>query len=193
MPEALKRSHKATAGMRPILAFLAVLFAAADCCAQTFVSASLSEDDSELVLVRGDGGRTNAPKFEDQDKFAQPLVARDRRTVGWLALYPDRGASYSQGLDLVLLDQSNRFHHFQGDFGMLYGWCFADADTAVVFMYSFPHGSTPIGYDKRRIRDGRLLARKRLEPIPDSDDEAAVLLRRTPAWARCALAKARPE
>lgn len=178
--------------MWQISAFLAVLFLATNCCAQTFFSASLARDASELVLKRGDGEVFVAPRFEDQDKFSQPLIAPDGRTVGWLALYPDLGASYSQPLGLVLLDQTNRVQHFLGEFGMVHGWCFVDNGAAVVFTYSFPHGITPIGYDKRRIRDGRLLARRQLEPIPAGDDEAAVLRARTPAWAKCALSTASP-
>ena len=179
--------------MGQISAFLAVLFLATNCYAQTFSSASLVKGGTELVLKRVDGKVSVAPRFEEQDKFSQPRIAPDGRTAGWLALYPDLGASYSQPLALVLLDQTNRVQRFRGEFGMVHGWCFVDAGTAVVLMYSFPHGITPIGYDKRRIRDGRLLARRQLEPIPAEDDEAAVLSGRTPAWAKCALSAASPD
>ena len=187
------RSCQTSGVMKRTIAFLAALSVTANCCGQTFVSATLAHDGTELVLARADSNLTTAPKFEDQDGFSKPGVAPDGRVVGWLALYPNRGASYSQPLSLVLLDQSNRVRRLQGEFGMVYGWCFAEAGTAVALMYSFPHGVTPIGYDKRRIRDGKLLARKKLEPLAAGEDEADVLRSRTPAWAKCALSSARAQ
>lgn len=176
--------------MRLTIAFLAAVFVATNVCAQAFVTATVAQDGAGLILTRAGNSPIIAPKLEDQDGFSKPAVAPGGGSVGWLALYPGYGASYSQPLGLVLLDQSNRLRRIHGEFGMVYGWCFVEAGTAVSLMYSFSHGITPIGYDKRRISDGKLLARKRLEPIPAGEDEAEILRRRTPAWAKCALSSA---
>lgn len=176
--------------MKKTVGLLAALLLATNCPAQSFVATSLSPDGRELVLKRADGGMAGAPKFGEQDSFLKPAIAPDGRSVGWLALYPGFGASYSQPLNVVVLDDANRVRRFAGDFGMVYGWCFADGGAAVVLTYRFPHGISPVGYDKRRLRDGRLLARRRIEPVTAPEEEAGLLRSRTPAWASCALSNA---
>lgn len=168
-------------------ALLAMIFVAINGYAQDFTAATISADESTLVLRRAGGEAVLAPKFEDQDQFRRAAVAPDGGTVGWLALYPGRSGSYSQPLSLVVLDRSNRIQRFQGAFGMVYEWCFTDAGASVTFMYSFPHGVTPVGFDKRRLRDGKLLARTQLDPIPAGEHEGDILRRRAPAWAKCAV------
>lgn len=174
----------------PLSAFLktfAVLLLIGRCHAGEFASARLLGDGRELELTRQGEPPAAAPRFEDQDGFAQPALAPDKRHVGWLALYPDLGASYSQPLELVVIDASLRVRRYRGKFGLVFGWCFADAGRAVVFMYNFAHGITPVAFEKRRVDNGRLLAHVQLAPIPAGEDETEQLRRRTPAWARCTL------
>lgn len=159
--------------------------------ASPFVRAELLSNGATLSLQRHDGSKFVAPKFDDQDFFDKPAIASNFSYVGWLALFPDRGASYSQPLYLVILDWSNRVHRFQGKYGMVFGWCFTEDGRSVVYEYSFPHGTTPIGFDMRRIEDGKLLRRFELAPIAPKDDEDAVLQAKTPRWARCAEKNAR--
>ena len=101
-------------------------------------------------------------------------------------MFPDRGASYSQPIYLVVTDTRNRLKRFSGDFGMVFAWCFAGEGQAVVYKSMFPHGITSIGFEMRRISDGRLLRRILLEPTRVGMDEDEILGKRVPSWARCA-------
>ncbi|MBA5638556.1 hypothetical protein H3H37_15965 [Duganella sp. LX20W] len=156
-----------------------------------FVKAELLSNGATLSLQRHDGSQLIAPKFDDQEFFDNPAIASDSSYVGWLALFPDRGASYPQPLYLVILDRFNHVHRFEGKFGMVFGWCFTEDGSSVVYKYSFPHGTTPIAFDMRRIEDEKLLRRFELDPIAPEENEDAVLQSKTPRWARCATKRVR--
>ena len=155
-----------------------------------FARAELLSNRAALSLQRHDGSEFVAPKFDDQDFFDKPAIASNSAYVGWLALFPDRGASYPQPLYLVILDRFNRVHRFEGNFGMVFGWCFTEDGRSVVYEYSFPHGMTPITFDMRRIDDEKLLHRFELDPIAHEDDEDAIFQAKIPGWARCAAKSA---
>lgn len=146
----------------------------------------LEEAGARLTIVQSDGRAFAASAFEDQDSFELPIISSNRRYVGWLALFPDRGASYSQPIELVVLDTSKRSRHYAGNFGMVSGWCFTRNSNAVIYTYRFPHGVTSIGFDMRRLKDGKLLHRYLLRPIEADEDESRVARREAPAWTRCA-------
>ena len=154
--------------------------------AAEFLEARIDDSGSRLTVVRSDGPTFSAPKFEDQDGIDKPAVSSNHRYAGWLALFPNQGASYSQPLYLVVLDSSKRTRRFTGDFGMMFGWCFVRGSDAVVYRYQFPHGMTPIGFDMRRLKDGKLLRRVLVEPIKPEEDESQVIRAKAPAWTRCA-------
>ena len=149
--------------------------------ATSFQEVYLSEDATSLVVRRSNGTTFNAPKLEQQDSFQAPQVSRRGEYAGWLAAYPNMGASYSLPINLVLVDRSNRLHRFSGNFGMVFGWCFSPSQESVVYRFSFPHGQTPTGFEMRRISDGRLL---RQYSIPWNVGH----LDRVPKWAKCAQA-----
>jgi len=167
-------------------ALFLLLLAAAGVGAETarFASVELTDERTRLLISRTDGSVVAAPMQVDQDSFDKPAISADGGYAGWLALYPNRGASYSQPLGLVVLDARNHTHHFAGTFGMVFEWCFAPGADAVVYTYSFPHGRTPTGFDMRRIKDERLLHRAIVEPKLTSagvqEVDAAV-----PHWANC--------
>jgi hypothetical protein len=154
--------------------------------AAEFRKAQLTESGTKLTITQSDGTSFNAPRNEDQDSFAAPGVSRNHRYAGWLALYPNQGASYSQPLDLAVVDASMRIHRFSGNFGMVFGWCFAEKSDAVVYRFSFPHGMTPVHFEMRRIDDGKLLREFQLEPIASDEDESQVIWAKAPVWTRCA-------
>lgn len=156
----------------------------------TFANVRLADDGTTLQVSRANGSAFAAPKFDDQDRFDKPAISADGRYVGWLALYPNRGASYSQPLELVIFDAKKRDHHFAGTFGMVVDWCFAGDSRAVVYKYSLPHGRTATGFDLRRLSDGRLLRRTVDDPMGrTAESQEAELV--APAWAACLLV-ARP-
>jgi hypothetical protein len=174
----------------PMLFFIAMSNSAA-AASPSFARAELLGEGTLLRLYRSDGTTASAPKLEDQRSFEKPSVARNSNYAGWLALYPDRGASYAQPLHLVVVDRSNRIHRFSGAFGMVFGWCFTPEGRAVVFKYAFPHGITPVAFDMRRIEDGKLLRHFALDPIAADADEDQVLKMKAPQWALCAVKSAR--
>jgi len=154
--------------------------------AADFRKAQLTEDGAKLTITQSDGLSFNAPRIDDQDGFADPGVSINFRYAGWLALYPGHGASYSQPLHLAVIDTSKHIHRFAGDFGMVFGWCFAEKNNAVIYRFAFPHGITPIGFEMRRIKDGKLLRHFLLEPIGPDEDEYQVIRAKAPVWTRCA-------
>lgn len=146
---------------------------------------ALLEPNSELLwLRRADGSQTAAPMLEDQDAFEAPAVASDRRHAGWLALFPNQGASYSQPLYLVVMDTSNHLQRFRSDFGMVFKWCFTPGGKEVVFQSAFPHGPTSVEFEMRRISDGRLLRRFEL-PENGLLDDSNTPHKPVPSWANC--------
>jgi hypothetical protein len=167
----------------PIL--LLLLCASASGQHSPFTRASLERDGGLLRLHRADGSQSDAPKLDSQDAFAAPAIASNRRYAGWLALFPDQGATYSLPLYVVVMDTSNRLQRFRGDFGMVFSWCFSPRGTEVVFRSTFPHGATPVAFEMRRISDGRLLRRLDL-PEDDALDGGEPARRRPlPSWATC--------
>lgn len=154
--------------------------------ATSFQSVQLSADAAQLTVTRSDGTRFDAPRLGDQDSFASPAMAADHQAVGWLALYPGVGASYSMPLELVVLDTAGHLQRFAGDFGMVFGWCFDPRSRAVVYRVQLPHGSSPIQFEMRDFRSRRLLKRFRLEAVGPDESETEVLRRKAPRWTACA-------
>jgi hypothetical protein len=146
--------------------------------------AVLDRDGEVLWLHRADGSQTAAPMLEDQDAFDAPAVASNGRYAGWLALFPNQGASYSQPLYLVVMDTSNHLQRFRSDFGMVFKWCFTPGGKEVVFQSSFPHGPTSVEFEMRRISDGSLLRRFKL-PENSLPHDSNIRHKPIPSWANC--------
>ena len=178
---------------RSLLLFSLMLATALGANAAEFRDARLADQGTTLTITPPDGQEFSAPKFEGQDSFESPAVSADRRFVGWLALFPNKGASYSQPLSLVVMDTSKRTRRFAGDFGMVFGWCFATRHEAVVYRFQFPHGMSPIGFQMRRIADGKLLRHALIDPIVPNDGELRAVRVKAPAWTRCAQEDATAE
>lgn len=166
-------------------AFLIVLCANASGQHDRFTHALSDQDGGALRLYRADGSQSAAPKLEEQDAFGKPAVASNGRYAGWLALFPNQGASYSQPLYLVVMDTSNHLQAFRSDFGMVFSWCFSPRGTEVIFQSSFPHGPTPVEFQMRRISDGRLLRRFTLPENESLQNEEAASHQQLPSWTRC--------
>jgi hypothetical protein len=166
-------------------ALLIVLCASAFGQQNRFTQALLARDGGSLRLHRADGSQSAAPKLEGQDAFEEPAVASNRRYVGWLALFPNQGASYSQPLYLVVMDTSNRLQRFRSDFGMVFSWCFSPKGTEVVFHSMFPHGPTPVEFKMHRISDGRLLRRLKLPEDDSLHNGEPNWHQPLPSWTKC--------
>jgi hypothetical protein len=176
--------------MKATLPLLAMMLVAASASrGADFKDVRLAGDEgSALLILRTSGKPLDAPKLGTQDSFDQPRLSANHRLVGWLALYPDKGASYSQPIELVVMDRAQQLHRFTGNWGMVFGWCFTPNSEAVIYRYQFPHGRTPVGFDMRRVSDGKLLRQFRLEPAGPDEDGDEVVRDKAPRWASCARA-----
>jgi hypothetical protein len=172
---------------------LAVLCVALPVQAAEFNDIRLEADGTKLTVLQADGKILTAPKDDDQDGFAKPAISVDHQHAGWLAEFPDQGTSYSQPLYLVVLDSSGRAQRFSGAFGMVLGWCFVAGSDAVVYQYQFPHGTTPVGFDMRRLKDGKLLHRALIAAAKSDEDESEAARTKVPPWAQCAQKNAAAE
>lgn len=158
-----------------------------------FSHVTLLRGGDELVIYRSDGHSSAAAKLQDQSAFDKPAISSNRHYLGWLALYSGQGTSYALPLELVVEDDRDHIYHFAGSFGMVFGWCFATGPNSVTFMYSFPHGLTPVAFETRRIRDGKILQHFELDPSQMDKVVGDAAPRSLPQWARCAWANAQAQ
>ena len=70
-------------------------------------------------------------------RFVAPNISGDGKYVGWLAAYPELGASYAMTAELAVLDLSQRLHYFHGDWGLVSEWCAPNRPGEVVFAELF--------------------------------------------------------
>lgn len=172
--------------IRRVFLFLVGVMALACSEAASFRSVQLSADGKQLTVTRSDGTSFEAPRLGDQDEFGSPAISADHRAVGWLALYPGVGASYSMPLELVVLDTDGHLQRFSGDFGMVFGWCFHPRRHAVIYQVRLPHGSSPLEFEMRDLSGRRLLQKFRLEAVGPDASELEALRRKAPKWTACA-------
>jgi hypothetical protein len=77
--------------------------------AATFDSVT-SSDDGSVLTVRMTDGTVVTPQFEAarfdkaQSQFVSPKISEDGKYVGWLAAYPELGASYAMTAELAVMD-----------------------------------------------------------------------------------------
>jgi hypothetical protein len=165
--------------VRRALVLLLALIALPACAAVRYRAAELQQDGSRLRLTTTEGTVAWAPLDqagapEPQSAFDEPRIAADRRTVGWLALYPDCCQSYPIPLALAVYRDGRVLRSFTGAGMPIWHWCFVDAGTRVAFVQRPTHGAAPDHYELRDIASGRLLAE-----FDHAEDDATPL----PAWA----------
>ncbi|WP_026182851.1 hypothetical protein [Leeia oryzae] len=158
-----------------------LLVVSASAMAQGFTAARLSGQDQTLTLYTSVGKRIAAPVQDGQTGFSQPRLSPGGYYAGWLVMEPNCCTSYPIALRLVVVNGRQAHHTFSGNGLPIYGWCFADRGTAVVYRQGVLHGSNVLFYQKNRIRDGKLLA-----SFEYDEDEHNVPVAPVPAWARCA-------
>ena|SRR5690348_16906367 len=167
------------------LVFLSLI----SCCteAATFETVTLS-GDGRVLTVRMTDGTVVTPRLEmgrfdtEQSQFIAPKISPDGKYVGWLAAYPDLGASYATAAELAIMGLSQRLHYFHGNWGVVMDWCFPTTSGEVVFAVSFPHGLSEHDVELRRIGDEILLASYL---IPSDGEERAQALGKAPDWFAC--------
>lgn len=96
--------------------------------------------NGQLHIVLDSGREILAPKLKAQIAFDSPMLSPDRRTIGWLALYPE---PYSAGKtlagNLVLYRGGAIFRRF--DTGQVFwDWQFQDGGKRVAYSTGPTHG-----------------------------------------------------
>jgi len=165
--------------MRAALVVACVLAAAPTLAGARYRAADL-QPDGRLRLTTDGGAVAWAPRDttrEDapQASFAQPRIAPDHATVGWLALYPSCCQSYPIPLQLTLFRDGKVLRSLTGAGMPIWHWRFVEHGRAVAFVQRPTHGAAPDHYELRDVASGRL----RAEFDHDEGDTAPL-----PAWAR---------
>jgi len=120
-------------------------------------------------------GRQITPRMEDdQVGFTEPAVSRNRRAVGWLALFPNAATSYPVPLELVIL-ATGRQRTYVGLGLMLSRWTFTADGRRVAFREETVHGGFGVHYQLHDVATGRRLAEYEEDPEKP---------RTPPAWVR---------
>ena|SRR5215204_5273168 len=122
-------------------------------------------------------------KDSGQVGFEQVTMSADRRTVGWVALYPNCCTSYSIPLRLVLLRADGGRTVISNELP-IWQWAFAADGRTVAIRQAPVHGAAETSYERRDIRTGRLLA--------TAQSDSATPPSALPVWARQAMPKRGP-
>ena len=119
--------------------FLAALYLFAEGSAYRSVSV---DDSGQLHIVLDSGKEVLPRKVQGQVAFGAPLVSPDRRTVGWLVMYPQPAIGYVMPPipgKLVLYRAGRVLHTFSTE-QMFWDWQFRDGGKRVAYSTGPTHG-----------------------------------------------------
>ena len=127
---------------------------------------SVSVDQTgRLHIVLDSGKEILPPKLRGQVSFGDPVISPDRRTVGWLVMYPDPAITYYIGAQiagsLVIFRAGRVIHTFTTE-QMFWDWEFQNGGKQVAYSTGPTHG----GATECVLRDvdtGRTLGRWRVK------------------------------
>jgi hypothetical protein len=109
-----------------------------------------------LHILTRDGRRIVPVMDSDQVGVDKPAISADRRSVGWLALFPNCCTSYPIPLKLVVY-VSGTVHSFVGTGLPIWRWCFDSSGTHVAFYQETVHGGIGGHYELRDLSTARLI------------------------------------
>lgn len=133
----------------------AAIIAANSAGAQTTYRSATIDSASRLRLITTSGRTISPSRDSDQVGFEAVSISRDRRSVGWLALYPNCCTTYPIPLRLVVRT-ADRVRVFEGSGLPIWAWTFIDGGR-VAFQESPVHGDAPLHYELRDVRSGALV------------------------------------
>ena len=117
---------------------------------------------------------------DEQGGFASPAISADKRTVGWLALFPGCCGFGGNPLYLVLYFNGN-FLRLQGRALPLYRWCFVAEGKQVAFGQEDSQDAGSVHYELRDARTGEPLAQ--YNPLVGEDGQV-VNEKSRPDWVK---------
>jgi hypothetical protein len=149
--------------IRLALTFIAIVAPAPNWSVAQAVSKS-----SQIVKVDMDsGGKVHvfdsvghdsiSPQDKDQVSCSSPKIAEDKRTVGWLAAYPNCCTSYPLPLALVIYRDGKVIRQFQPG-QSIWDWQFLKGGAEVAFWIGPTHGDFVPHFELHDVRSGKLLA-----------------------------------
>ncbi len=115
--------------------------------------------DGNLHIIDSRSREFVAPKKDDQADCRSPKIAEDKRTVGWLAEYPNPGTSYPIPLSLLIYRDGKIIREIRPNNALaIWDWRFLKSGTEVAFWSGRTHGNFVPHFELRDVRSGRLLA-----------------------------------
>lgn len=132
------------------------------------------DQDGQLHIVLDSGKEIRPPKSRGQVSFGVPLISLDRRSVGWLAIFPDPANINNQGTPIafrLVIYRSGRLLHTFSTEQSFWDWQFQDGGKRVAYSTGPTHGGAAECV-LRDVDSGRILARWRVRQGSDR-----------PAWA----------
>jgi uncharacterized protein YecT (DUF1311 family) len=116
------------------------------------------ENTQDVHIVYSNGADVVAPKEKDQPAAADPAVADDKHTVGWLAEYWVGGQSYPGPTTLVTYRDGHIISKFEASGGIIWDWKFFDNGNQVGFTQGVTHGTLiPQDYRLYDVSTGGLI------------------------------------
>lgn len=100
---------------------------------------------------------------KDQTGFDQAAIAPNRRSVGWLALYPNCCTSYPIPLKLVIYS-NGKMQAFTGNELPIWRWRFLSSGRQFAFEQETVHGGLSVHYELHDLTSGKRLAEYEPEP-----------------------------
>jgi len=146
---------------------LLLLVAALAPCADVSIYRSAAVDQTGgLHLVLDSGKEILPPKLPGQVAFSDPAISPDRRTAGWLVMYPDPTITYYEGAQLafkLVIYRNGRVLHAFSTEQTFWGWEFQDEGKRVAYSTGPTHGGAAECV-LRDVDSGRTVARWRVRP-----------------------------
>ena len=146
--------------------------------AQTTYRRAVIDTSGQLRLTTSAGKSIVPPKDSGQVGFQSAIISDDRRSVGWLALYPNCCTTYPIPQKLVVRTPG-RVRVFDGSGFPIWRWAFIDDAKLIAYRQAPVHGDAPAHYELRDLDTGKLVDEF---DAPVSDSSATQ--RKLPLWVR---------
>jgi len=176
-----EKREVASAVSGPAVAFLFLVgqaLAASDPSATRYRSAS-ADSTGRVEIVTTTGRTIPIAPAKEQVGVDKIILAPNSRAVGWVAMYPNVATSYPIPLELLVY-ADGKLRRFHGSGLPIWVWRFLNDGAQVAFEQETVHGGMGVHYERRRVRDGHLVA----EFTPEADRDGGRISSEGPAWTR---------
>jgi hypothetical protein len=155
------------------------LLVAARAGGQTVYQRAVIDNSRQLRLTTATGKTIVPPKDSGQVGFEAAIISDDRRSVGWLALYPNCCTTYPIPEKLVVRTPG-RVRVFDGSGFPIWRWAFVNDAKLIAYRQAPVHGDAPAHYELRDLQSGKLVDEFDRAP----SDTSATSLKSGPLWVR---------